>query len=93
MSGSPDSDLDFLRPSGQSGKGVGGARVCALHYCSIAKWSWVAKWVNTLLDTYQITMAFKFATIGQCYKTILIYCRNSMVTTAVILFYKIERQQ
>jgi len=28
--GSQDSDLDFLWPSGQSGKGVGGARVCAL---------------------------------------------------------------
>ncbi len=40
----------FLRPSGQSGKGVGGARVCALNYCSIAKWSRVAKWVNILLD-------------------------------------------
>jgi hypothetical protein len=35
--GSPDSDLDFLRPSGQSGKGVGGARDCALNHCSIAK--------------------------------------------------------
>ncbi len=27
----------FLRPSGQSGKGVGGARVCAFNHCSIAR--------------------------------------------------------
>jgi hypothetical protein len=41
--GSPDSDLDFLLPSGQSGKGVGGAIVCALNHCNIAKRSRVAK--------------------------------------------------
>jgi hypothetical protein len=35
--GSPDSDLDFLYPSGQSGKGVDGAIVCALNHCNIAK--------------------------------------------------------
>ncbi len=35
--GSPDSDLDFFGPSGQSGKGVGGAIVCDLNHCNIAK--------------------------------------------------------
>ncbi len=35
--GSPDIDLDFLSPSGQSGKWVGEARDCAPNYCSIAK--------------------------------------------------------
>jgi hypothetical protein len=29
--------VNFLWPSGQSGEGVGGARVCALNYCTIAK--------------------------------------------------------
>jgi hypothetical protein len=60
--GCPDSDLDFLGPSGQSGKGVGGARVCALNYCSIAKWSEVAKWVNILLDTSNVIMFIVQAT-------------------------------
>ena len=31
---------------------VGGARVCALNHCSIAKWSRVAKLVNILQDIY-----------------------------------------
>jgi len=47
--GSPDSDLDFLWPSIQSGKGVGGARIGALNYCTLAKWSGFVKWVNILL--------------------------------------------
>ncbi len=47
--GSPNSDLDFLWRSGLSGKVVRGERVCALNYCSIAKWSRVAKGVNILL--------------------------------------------
>jgi len=50
MGGSPDSDMNLLWPSSQSGKGVGGAIVCALNHCSIAKWNRVAKWVNILPD-------------------------------------------
>jgi hypothetical protein len=48
-------DLDFLWLSGESGKGVGGARVCALNHCNIAKWSRVAKCVNILQDINMVS--------------------------------------
>ncbi len=49
--GTPD-DLNFLWPSGQSGRGHwGGVRVVLFNNCSVAKWSRVAKWVNIILDT------------------------------------------
>jgi hypothetical protein len=42
----------FYDQFGQSEKGVGGARVCALDHCNIAKWSRVAKCVNILQDNF-----------------------------------------
>ncbi len=70
--------LDILKGVGAQiviwtcGKGVGGARVCALNHCSIAKCSKVAKWVNMLQNKSHLNY-FKYIGPGTAFTTTIFF--------------------